>query len=136
MILQISVTFLQIPMTFASFNDVLHRPNRPEHHLNPKPTQPINAINRFWVPLPSTRCQQVRFRLGLKSTWPDSWTTLILPPSSYHPTLSFQHAPFMQQGFLSSNNKIHTIGQLSLGFVGTNRKLPHVFVYQKTFLVL
>ena len=128
--------FLQILVTFATSSNVLHRLNRPKHHLNSKPTQPIDVDDQFQVLLPSTRRWRVKFGLGLKSIQTDLWIALILPPSLYHPTLSFQQAPFMQQAFLSSNNKIHTVGQLSLGFLGTNRKLPYVFVYQKTFLVL
>ena len=65
--LQIPAIFLKIPATFAEFGDSLNRPNRPEHHPNPKPTRPSDASGRFRVPPPPTRRTAGWVRVGSKT---------------------------------------------------------------------
>ena len=76
--LQILTNFLKIPATFAGFGDSLHRPNRPKHHPNQKPTLPIDVEGRFRVPPPSAQRRRVEFELGPKPSQPDLWTALYI----------------------------------------------------------
>ena len=76
--LQILANFLKIPVTFAGSDDSLNRPNRPEHHPNPKLTQPSDAGGRFRVPLTSTRRRQVGSGMGPKPIRPDPLIALLM----------------------------------------------------------
>ena len=75
--LQIPANFLKIPATFAGSGDSLNRPNRPEHHPNPKPTRPSDAGSRFRVPPPPTWRTAGQVRVGSKTDPPNLWTALV-----------------------------------------------------------